>query len=234
LISKIRDIHGSKAICGIRNIVLIKLVTNLNTFAAMSSQIRPVPSIDNAQLVSHHPRCKILSSRNQYSPCHIQVPDSPARLAAIAVDSRYYSFFKLVSDRTKTLQIAAKLVYRGDDVAITQTPKGDVIWIYEPEAQTGSSIPVKTMKKQSDAELWRILDSERDYQPCQIRVPDMAKPLAAICVDRQYYSFMRMVRNEAQAIELVERLAKKGNAAMITVNGRSCAIWVLESDATPN
>jgi hypothetical protein len=197
----------------------------------MSSQIRPVPSIENAQLVSHHPRCKILASRNQYSPCHIQVPDSQERLAAIAVDTRYYSFFKLVSDRAKTLQIAAKLVYRGDDVAITQTPKGDVIWIYEAEAQTGGSVAVK---KQSDSGLWRILDSEQEYQTCQIRVPDMAKPLAAICVDRQYYSFMRIVRNEAQAIDLVERLAKKGNAAMITVGGRSYAIWVLESDAIPN
>jgi hypothetical protein len=200
----------------------------------MSSQIRPVPSINNAQLVSNHPRCKILSSRNQYSPCHIQVPDAQERLAAIAVDTRYYSFFKLVSDRAKTLQIAAKLVYRGDDVAITQTPKGDVIWIHEPEVQAGGSVPVNSARKQSHPGLWRILESEQEYQTCQIRVPDMAKPLAAICVDRQYYSFMRMVRNEAQAIDLAERLAKKGNAAIITVNGQSCAVWVLESEAVPN
>lgn len=202
----------------------------------MSSQIRPVPSTVNAQSISNHPRCRILESRNQYRSCHIHVSDSEERLAAIALDNRYYSFFRLVKDRAKALQTAAKLVYRGDEVAITQTTKGDVIWIYEADAWVIGHEPIKTdpmpTKKRSESGLWRILESEREYQTCQIRVPDVAKPLAAICVDRQYYSFMSMVKTEEQAIDLAERLAKKGNPTLITVNDRNCAVWVLESDAT--
>lgn len=200
----------------------------------MSSQIRPVPSTVNVEAMHQHPRCKILESRNQFRSCHIQVPDSDEKMAAIALDDRFYSFFRLVPDRTKALQIAAKLVYRGDEVAITQTVKGDVIWIFEPEAsvvESGSTQKV-ALKKESESGLWRILESEREYQTCQVRVPDVAKPLAAIYVDRQYYGFMRVVRNQEQAIDLAERLARKGNPAVITLNGRSCAVWVLEPDAT--
>ena len=192
----------------------------------MSLPVRPVsssPSIDSS-------RCKVLESRSQYRSCHVRVPDSEARMAAIVIHNQYYSFFRLVKDAQKTLQLAAKLVYRGDEVAITHTLKGDAIWIYEAEAWEDKPTQ-QNRTPVSESGLWKILESEREYQPCQIRVPDVAKPLMAICVDRQYFSFLRAVNDLVQAIELVERLANKGHAARITKN-RAWAIWVLETEAT--
>lgn len=77
---------------------------------------------------------KILESRSQYSPCHIRVPDLDHRLAAIAVEGQYYSFFKIVKDRSQALEVAARLARRGDQTTITSTTKGEVVWVLEPEA----------------------------------------------------------------------------------------------------
>lgn len=193
----------------------------------MSSPIRP------AQPIADLSRCKILESRKQYRACHIQVPDSKERLAAIVFNDHYYSFFKLVKESQKALQIAAKLVYRGDEVAMTRTVKGDVIWIYEPEAQeTKAAKPISTPPRipTPQSGLWKVLDSEHGYRPCQIRVPDVTKPMAAIYNDRHYYSHFRTVPAE-QAIELAERLSSKGHAVRITKHELAWAVWILESEA---
>jgi hypothetical protein len=70
----------------------------------------------------------------QYRGCHVRVEDMPERLAAIAVDSEFYSFFKMVSDRDKALDIVARLFDAGDDALITENPKGYAIWLLEPTA----------------------------------------------------------------------------------------------------
>jgi hypothetical protein len=202
----------------------------------MSSQIRPISS---GVATSPDPvRCKILESRDQYRSCHVRVPDAEDRLAAIEVSDRYYSFFRLIRDSQKALQIAAKLVYRGDEVMITRTTKGDVIWIYEAEAQEEKTKPIEQIVRSSsriisDSGLWKLLTSDRDYQTCQIRVPDVAKPMLAICTDeQQYYSHLRTVKDQDQAIELAERLAGKGHAARITQSSKGWAVWVLEAEAS--
>lgn len=76
---------------------------------------------------------KIIESRSRYRPCHIAVPDLEQPVAAILVDSEFYSFFKAVKDAEKVLAIAAKLGDSGDMTVITKTPKGYVIWVREPE-----------------------------------------------------------------------------------------------------
>lgn len=197
----------------------------------MSFPVRPVSASSIADLS----RCKILESRDQYRTCHVRVPDSEKWLAAIVLNDRYYSFFKLVKDSQKALQIAAKLVYRGDEVAITRTIKGDAVWIYEPEAKEGKALntPSNSLRTSaSNSELWRILDSEHEYRPCQIRVPDVAKPMTAIYNDRQYFSHLGTVCEQTQAIELAERLSNKGHAVRITKHELAWAIWVLESEAS--
>lgn len=197
----------------------------------MSFPVRPV-----AAQSGDLSRCKILESRDQYRACHIRVPDSEERMAAIVLGDQYYSFFRLVKDSQKALQIAAKLVYRGDEVAITRTIKGDVIWIYETDAQEDKA--KEAIKSRSTAQmpilnsgLWKFLASEHEYRPCQIRVPDVAKPMTAIYNEGQYYSHLRTVREQQQAIELAERLSSKGHAARITKHEQAWAIWVLESEA---
>lgn len=195
---------------------------------------RPSPQA-TVESIANPPGCKRLTSRSQYRSCHIQTPDADERVAAIVVEDRYYSFFKLVKDQAKAVQLAAKLIDRGHEVVLTPTVKGDAVWIHEPEAwerKESVAHPNRAMTSatESNSKLWRILDA-REYQTCQIRVPDVAKPLMAIEVGQQYYSFLRLMRNEAQAIELAERLAKKGHAARITRNAEF-SIWVLESEAT--
>lgn len=178
-------------------------------------------------------RCKILESRSQYRACHVRVPDVNDRLAAIMIANRYYSFFKLIKDSQKTLHTATKLVDRGDEVAITRTIKGDVIWIYEPEAQEErANKPQSNLPRIVVSEQWKLLESEREYQSCYIRVPDVAKPMMAIYSDRQYYSYMKTVRDQNQAIDAAERLAKKGHTSRITKTRQAWSIWLLESEGS--
>lgn len=73
-------------------------------------------------------------SHGDYCTCHICVPDSEGRLAAILVNQQYYSFFKLVKDREKALNIVAKLREKGNDALIVKNPKGYSIWVLEPTA----------------------------------------------------------------------------------------------------
>jgi hypothetical protein len=92
-----------------------------------------LPSVTSRQ-VTNRPRYQILDSRNQYRFCHIHVPEELDRLAAIQVNGEYYSFFKVVKERQKALQVAIRLVDKGHEVVITPLAKGEVIWTLEPEA----------------------------------------------------------------------------------------------------
>lgn len=76
---------------------------------------------------------KILTSRQHYQPCHIQVPDLEQRLAAIQFEGKYYSLFKTVDDTQQVVQLIRRLSYRGDETVITKTSKGYAVWIFEPD-----------------------------------------------------------------------------------------------------
>jgi hypothetical protein len=198
--------------------------------------LSPVPpsSIASSKTITEHPRCRILTSRTQYRSCHIRVPDDTQRLAAVLVGTKYYSFFRLIKEHQKTLQVAARLVYRGGEVVITKVAKGEVIWVYEPDVLVDDlvqEVALPLAQRRSESGLWVLLESAQDYQVCQIRVPDVAKPLEAIVFDRQYYGFMRRVRSQAEAIEFSERLGSRGNQSIITKSDRNYVVWVLEPDA---
>ncbi|MCY7273729.1 MAG: hypothetical protein LH702_08275 [Phormidesmis sp. CAN_BIN44] len=185
----------------------------------MRSHVHSSPAFSQ---VDNQPRFKILESRSQYRSCHIRVPDESDRLAAIQIGDQYYSFFKVVKERQKTLQVAARLVYRGDEVVITHVSKGDVIWILEPDA--GS-------QKKPASHLYKILQDDWEYESCVISVPDIAQPLEAIFTSGKYYSLLRVVRDREAAIELADCLTQKGNETVITQSDRGFSIWVLEPDA---
>ncbi len=191
----------------------------------MRSQVHS--SFSAASQMPDQPLYKVLGSRSHYRSCHIQVPDESDRLAAIQVGDQYYSFFKVVKERQKTLQMAARLVYKGDKVVITHVSKGDVIWILEPNAWLSQI-------KNSANRLWKILQNDWEYEACTILVPDVAQPLEAIFATDNYYSLLRVVKDREAAIELADRLAQKGNAALITKRDRSFSVWVLEPDASIN
>ncbi len=186
----------------------------------MRSQVHSAPAFSQ---VDNQPRFKILESRSQYRSCHIQVPDEIDRLAAIQVGDQYYSFFKVIKERQKTLQVAARLVYKGDEVVITLVSKGDVIWILEPGAGSQTEKPVNRLHK--------ILKNDGEYKSCVISVPDTAQFLEAIFTSGKYYSLLRVVKDREAAIELVDRLTQKGNEPVVTQGYRGFSIWVLEPDA---
>ncbi|NJN58252.1 MAG: hypothetical protein HC879_12515 [Leptolyngbyaceae cyanobacterium SL_5_9] len=75
----------------------------------------------------------ILTSRSQYRPCHIRVPDLEKPLAAIAFNGNYYSLFKVVEDVQQAKQIIVRLSHRGDSTVITKSLKGYGLWVLEPE-----------------------------------------------------------------------------------------------------
>jgi hypothetical protein len=77
---------------------------------------------------------KLFLAREDYQTCHIQIQDTQERIAAIAIGSQFFSFFKTLTNRDKALDVVGRLYDNGHDALITQTPKAYAIWILEPEA----------------------------------------------------------------------------------------------------
>lgn len=158
-------------------------------------------------------------SRNQYKSCHIRVANE--LLAAIYVNHRYYSFFK-VADATMARKLIDRLEQRGDRVVLTQTPKGYAIWVLELDAQPlRKTVPC------------RILTSSTQYRLCQIRVPDLDQDLSAIESDNSYYSLFRLVETIEQALPLIDKLSDRGDQFVITKTQVGYSLWILEADAWP-
>ena len=173
-----------------------------------------------------HPKCLILNNREQYEFCHLLLPDEPKPSPGILVNGKYYSFLKALKDRQKTRQVAARLIDKGYWVAITPTPKGEVIWTFEPEAKPTSQLP-PPLQVQAP----RILRSPAAYAACEVLVPDLAKPLTAIKVNSKCYGLLRRVSDEKKAIALANRLSQRSNEVIITQNSVDFAIWVFEPEA---
>jgi hypothetical protein len=77
---------------------------------------------------------RILESRNGYKPCRIQVPDVEQRLVAILLDGAYYSFFAVTEDKKSIVKMMAKTDLTVEQVVVTTTVKGYVVWVLEPQA----------------------------------------------------------------------------------------------------
>jgi hypothetical protein len=121
---------------------------------------------------------------------------------------------------------------------VTTIPKGYALWIYEPEAIL-HNLRHKTINRSlSPMEKTigtlenpvEVLTSDRDYNPCQIQVPDLDKPLTGITYRGSLYSLLRIVRDEKQAQDLSQRLYKKGNRCLISSSPYGYSVWVLEPD----
>ena len=78
---------------------------------------------------------KLLAQREDYTTCHIYLPDEQQRLPAIALDGNFYSFFRSLQDATKTLSILRKLSAKGEQTVMTPNKRGYAIWVYESDAE---------------------------------------------------------------------------------------------------
>jgi len=77
----------------------------------------------------------------------------------------------------------------------------------------------------------KILESRSQYKSCRIRVPDLELPVAAILVDREYYSFFKAVQEPSKVLAIVAKLGNRGDSTAITTTASGYAIWVLEPEA---
>lgn len=84
--------------------------------------------------VTDVPACKILESRNDYTACHISLPDSDQRLAAVLFDGNYYGLLKVVTTQQQALTLAARLQRKDVGAVITKAVQGYAVWFLEPNA----------------------------------------------------------------------------------------------------
>ena len=171
----------------------------------------------------------ILTQSTEYERCHLILPDERTPIAGISFKGDYYSFLKVVSTLDRANQLVDRLVSRGSRAVITTIPKGFCIWVYEAMAK-GKSRKKSTVSTTPSFSI-RILKSDRDYRPCQILVPDLDKPLTGIAYNEQLHSLLRIVRDEAQAIELAQKLERRGNSTVITISAYGYSVWVFEPEA---
>ncbi len=174
----------------------------------------------------------ILTARNQYRACHVRLPGEEHRTAAVVVNGRYYSLFKVVKDRDKALELCDRLATRGSQTLITQIALGDAIWVWEPDAVPASPRQVEQRQRPASGQsTCRVLESRNQYQTCYIRVPDLDMRLAAVLVEGKYYALFKLVESRDKAVELSTKLLRGGDEIVITKVEQGYAVWVLEIDA---
>ncbi len=78
-----------------------------------------------------------------------------------------------------------------------------------------------------------FLASSHQYGVCQIQVPDIERPLAAIAIGEQYYSFFRSVQDGHRALSMMTRLSYCGDRTALKKTPKGYGIWVEEPDASP-
>ncbi|CDM93563.1 MAG: hypothetical protein P5702_19830 [Limnospira sp. PMC 1291.21] len=78
----------------------------------------------------------------------------------------------------------------------------------------------------------RIIQSRSQYQSCHINVPDLERPVPAISVGQEYYSFFRAVPNADKTFEIIAKLSNMGENTVITRVPTAYVIWVLEPQAS--
>lgn len=192
------------------------------------------PQLDSLAALANSPahaiECKFLFDRDLYTPCHIWAADVGHRLSAVYVDNQFYSFFKVVKDPNKLLDIVARLGKRDDKVAITLTKQGYALWAYEPQAQYAPPprqpnhriFPVFGPKS-----CLLIIDSQA-YSLCQVQVPDVTQPLEAIAYRNRYYSIFKQDSDAAKLLEIAAKLARRGDDTLITITDPIYRLGLLE------
>ncbi len=175
----------------------------------------------------------ILQSRNEYRPCHIYLPDSGDRVAAISVNGVYYSFFRVEKTENHALRVCTKLSQRGYVPILTKISKGLAIWTLESNAQLVLTDTVSDVTPASTNQEppYKILVSDSQYKICSIRVPDLKNQLIAIAFEGKYYSLFKTVDDVQQAVQIVKKLSHQGGEVVITKSAKGYGLWVFEPDA---
>ena len=182
--------------------------------------------------------CLVLSLRHQYHFCHIQLPDSDERVAAIAIHNDFYSLFQVFESPVQAIDMVVRLSRRGEEVAIRQLPSGGYgLWVKEEGARPTRSFSLRERRStpQPRPEFCYILTSSDEYQSMEIMVPDLDKSLSAIQFQGKYYSLFKPQATAEQTIKLTAKLAERGDETSILAlpdKAPHYSVCVLEPDAS--
>lgn len=179
---------------------------------------------------------KLLTQRESFTTCRINVLGDTERLPAIAMSGKFYSFFRSVSDPNKTLGLMLKLVLRGNEVAMTLTSKGYAIWVHEPDGSLVTAPPEKTPRLLpptfGPADCWIISDRQPGYRVCSLKVPDLPDKIPGLASSQKFYSLYRREKNAANTLKTSARLCQRGDEAVIVVSKTGYVICIYEPGAT--
>ena len=179
---------------------------------------------------------KLLTQRGDYATCHIQIPEETQRLAAIALDGKFYSFFRALKEPTKALGLLLKLTARGNQVAMTRTRTGYVTWVYEPAGSLATSdkqiVPRVIPLVFGPADCWIVGERQPGYRVCSLKVTDLPDAIFGLASSRQkFYSLYRREKDPAEALKIAARLTKRGDETTILVRKEAYILCVYEPAA---
>jgi hypothetical protein len=174
--------------------------------------------------------CKLLFDRDLYTPCHIRVPDTDHRLSAIYVDNQFYSFFKLIPEARKALEVLMRLGKRDHAAALTRTRRGYAIWAHETGARYAPPArqPGYGIRAVFGPEACLMVSDRSAYQPCRLQVPDVAKPLNAVLYNNRYYSIFKQETDAARVLDIAAKLARRGDETLLVIDQPNYAVALLE------
>lgn len=76
----------------------------------------------------------VLSSQS-LRKCHVLLPGELKASSALIYANQYYIYVRSFSDLAAAQRGADRLQEKGNKVVLTETPRGLVLWVLEPEAR---------------------------------------------------------------------------------------------------
>jgi hypothetical protein len=97
------------------------------------------------------------------------------------------------------------------------------------DALQSSPLPVAAADQSSQVAAVDLLP-EGNYPTCQIRTPDHQR-LTAICIDGEFFSFYRLIKDLSQARGLLEKLTQTGQKLIVTPEHNGFVLWSYQPKA---
>ncbi|MEM8806360.1 MAG: hypothetical protein AAGF01_10080 [Cyanobacteria bacterium P01_G01_bin.38] len=189
--------------------------------------------------VKHATTCKLLAYKGQYKTCHIGIPQAEGKRIAVAVDGRYFRFFRRFDTAQQVMAVAERLAQRGSDFALTESfkdnKKGYRVWLYTPNVENVTTEALDgplRLPVYGPSPCFMIFD-QAHYRPCYIKVPDLPQPRVAIYYDKRFYSVCGKGLSAVSALELGQKLVGRGDEVAIASTDQTYVVCLWEPEAIP-
>lgn len=67
--------------------------------------------------------------------CHVLLPGEPKASSAIIYGNQYYVYVRIFSDAESAQRAVDRMQQKGNKVVLTETRRGLVLWVLEPDAR---------------------------------------------------------------------------------------------------